>query len=131
MPALNYKKQFANAVQNFEKLSTIRRSGKRLPPKKGEHIKHYTGMMTKFCRLLCIGVCTEVTPIRIAYLDGKPTVFLGVVVRDEKSWVQVVPDEIEKLAKADGFESLDDFFAFFLTETDEFLGFLIEWEPKP
>lgn len=129
MPALNVIKRFAPDVESGKKRCTIRRAGKRLPPKVGDLLSLYTGMRTKYCRLLRREKCTEVTPVFITFKDDKPVFMLGVIVGTEKSWIEVGAEQVTKLAIEDGFKSDEDFFDYFLSDTDEFYGFLIEWEP--
>jgi hypothetical protein len=57
MPAYNFQKQFAPAVERGEKLCTIRRKA----PKVGDKAYLYTGMRTKACRPLGVGVATTST----------------------------------------------------------------------
>lgn len=130
MVAYNFQKQFAGDVESGKKRCTIRRAGKRLPPKDGDILRLYTGMRTKNCRLLREGYCTDVNPVLFTRKNGKPVFCIGVIVGEEKSWIQVVASEVKRLASEDGFKSTADFFAFFLGDSNEdFLGFLIEWEP--
>lgn len=130
MVAYNFQKQFAGDVESGKKRCTIRRAGKRLPPKDGDTLQLYTGMRTKYCRLLCKGKCTDVNPVLFTRKNGKPILCIGVIVGTEKSWIQVVASEVERLAIEDGFKSTADFYAYFLGNSeDDFCGFLIEWEP--
>lgn len=126
MPAYNFLKCYAADVESGKKRCTIRRKGKRKPPVKGDEIKLFTGQRTKFCRLLGKGICTAVTPVIITNINGQPEFFTGVA----NEWIEAPADEVEKLALADGFESAEKFFAFFLSDTSEFIGHLIEWEPQ-
>ena len=51
MPALNFKKEFADKVASGEKRQTIRalrKDGKN--PRPGQKLYLYTGMRTKYCR---------------------------------------------------------------------------------
>lgn len=129
MPALNFIKQFAPDVESGKKRCTIRRAGKRLPPKIGDQLSLYTGMRTSNCRLLRKEKCTEVTPVMLHIKNGNPEMCLGVILGTEKCWIEVVAAEVKRLASEDGFASIDDFFSYFLGDDDEFYGFLIEWEP--
>lgn len=130
MPALNFVKRFAPDVESGKKRSTIRRAGKRLPPKVGDQLSLYTGMRTKYCRLLRKETCIDVNPIFISLKKGKPVLAIGVIVGTEKCWIEVSATEVKEMAIEDGFKSKEEFFDYFLSDTDEFYGFLIEWNPK-
>ena len=67
MPALNFKKQFAAAVQSGKKRQTIRQPRKDGRPhaKVGDQITLYTGMRTKGCRKLGVATCTDVQSVKI------------------------------------------------------------------
>ena|SRR6218665_1862059 len=129
MVAFNFQKQFADDVESGKKCSTIRRAGKKLPPKIGDELQLYAGMMTKNCRLLRKAKCTDVNPVLFTRKKGKPIFCIGVIIGTEKSWIQVVASEVNKMALADGFKSTADFFDYFFGDGEEdFCGFLIEWE---
>lgn len=130
MPALNFIKRFAADVESGKKRSTIRRAGKRLPPKVGDQLSLYAGMRTKYCRLLRKETCTDVNPVLITFKNNKPVLAIGLILGKEKCWVQVKAAEVKKMAIEDGFKSKEEFFDYFLSDTDEFYGFLIEWNPK-
>lgn len=102
MPAYNFKTIFAPAVESGAKPHTIRPQRKR-PTVPGDMLYLYTGMRTKFCRLLKKTVCTAVIPIEIkrnsVRLDGR----------------ELSLSEVEALARADGFPDAQTFFAFFAT----------------
>lgn len=121
MPALNFQKRFAAAVESGQKRQTIRaeRVDGRLPAKPGDVIAFYTGMRTKDCRKLGEGECVEVETIRINRVQGKPIV-----------WVRSENMDAEAQARADGFESaaaMADFFE--ETHGLPFRGLLIRWRP--
>jgi len=128
MPALNYQERFAGLVECGVKLHSIRARRKDgRDPKAGEPIYHFTGMRTKKCRKLRDSTCTKVQEIEIrAYkrrhfgliiVDGNPIHSLG---------------EQCRLAQADGFESLLDFYQWFKgTHGERFSGLLIHWNPLP
>lgn len=123
MPALNFKAQFAEAVEIGEKQQTIRapRKDGRPHAKRGDVVKLYTGMRTKGCRLLGEGRVTSVRKVEIEAtsmkLDGRP-LFAGLRHRD-----QVDPTDNE-FAEADGFNSFMDMAAFF----DDLYGLPFEGE---
>lgn len=118
MPALNFKKRFADMVENGHKRQTIRakrKDGK--DPKPGDTLYLYTGMRTKACRRLKQVECEFINTIRIendnrATLDGS-RIGMGTCLI---------------LARQDGFDSLEEFFTFFETEHGlPFEGLLIRW----
>lgn len=117
MPALNFQKQFAPAVESFTKRQTIRRNRRDgRDPQKGCRLFLYTGMRTKSCRKLGETVCKSSEPIWIFYQDIRVD---GRLLDHEEALA---------LAKADGFDSLGDFYLFFLGEDGcEFNGYLIKW----
>lgn len=113
MPALNFQKQFAGAVERGEKRQTIRAPRKDgRDPKPGDTLYLYTGMRTKACRKLGEVVCSGVLRVRIGL--GGP----------EGSSM----DEAITFAQADGFR---DWLAmrqwFERTHGLPFEGFLIQW----
>ncbi len=119
MPALNFKKEFADAVESGEKTQTIRRVWKR-PIKKGDTLYLRVGMRTSNGRRLRKVVCLGVTPVRITRYDilvkGSGPQFRG----------YVIPDQF---AQKDGFVSANAFFAFFRKQYGlPFEGVLIWWE---
>ena len=117
MPALNYQKQFADDVESGKKRQTVRafrKDGR--DPKPGQTLFHYTGMRTKACRKLREDECKSTIPISI---DTHIIAFDGVPL----SWT-----EMEKTARADGFESFYDLRDFFWENHGlPFNGLLIEW----
>lgn len=119
MPALNFKKQFAPAVESWEKLQTIRARRKDgRDPKAGQTLYLYTGMRTKVCRKLGETTCKEVIPITI---ESDLYTIIGTKSLDTH-------DEVA-LAKADGFDDLSGFYDFFdKTHGLPFHGLLIKWD---
>ena len=114
MPALNFKKEFADLVESGQKTQTIRQVRKR-PIKPGDMLYLYTGMRTKSCQKLGEARCLSIAPI-VIFPDG---------------WVNV--DRVEfpasMIAYKDGFNSVEDFINFFLKQYGlPFCGDLIKWE---
>jgi hypothetical protein len=125
MPALNFIKAFAHKVEHGEKHCTIRKRGKKSPPKVGSQLKLYTGMRSKSCRLLCVVTVNSVLQIKII-----PASF-EVFIKDKEEF-KLGADLIWAMATDDGFKSISDFFKFFAAQSDEhgvFEGYLISWEP--
>ena len=117
MPALNFQKRFAAAVEVGDKTQTIRAYRKR-PIEVGDKLYLYTGMRTKLCRKLLDAVCESVSHIEIdwvnAGLDG-----LG-----------LTDEECDKLAIDDGFDSYQQMVEWFdKTHGTPFRGVLIQWSP--
>jgi hypothetical protein len=118
MVALNFKAQFAEAVELGAKCRTIRaprKDGRR--PKAGDKLQLYTGMRQKGCRKLRDAVCSSVHAVTI-----------------DESGVQVegipltVP-QAAKFARADGFTTYADMASFFKeTHGLPFSGLLIQWQ---
>lgn len=123
MPALNFKKQFANKIISGEKRQTIRANRKDgRDPKAGQPLMLYTGMRTKSCVKLMDAVCVSADPINIFQVSREGKVILG------DSYQELDRNQIGALARADGFESISDFFDFFKnTHGLPFLGWLIKW----
>jgi len=125
MAIYNFKKQFAGAIRTGSKTQTIRAHGKRQPPKVGDWAYCYTGLRTRdVCRL---GAFRIVRVTQISISAGSCSVSVprcGV-------WSNLSAEEIEQLARADGFSSAGDFFDFFSREHGGTLGgHLIEWDPE-
>lgn len=125
MAIYNFKKQFTGVIRTGSKAQTIRAHGKRQPPKVGDWAYCYTGLRTRdVCRLGAFRII-RVTQISISAASR------SVSVPRCGSWCNLTNDEIEQLARADGFASADEFFSFFAQEHGGTLGgHLIEWNPK-
>jgi len=100
MPALNFS-VFVDKVESGEKRQTIRKRRKR-PIKMGNTLHLYTGMRTKGCRLLGLKTCTETFHVR---RTGPYTWHRGSA--------ELSVEELTDLVKRDGFETIEDFDAFF------------------
>ena len=112
MPAINFRPEFVDAVENGTKRQTIRRRRKQ-PIKKGDRLQLYTGMRTKQCRRLATTACVSVQSIVIT----EAWVMLG------GSYV-----DLDKLAKDDGFCNWAEMRDFFSTQYGlPFVGVLIRW----
>lgn len=117
MPLLNFKKQFASAVQNGCKKQTIR--AKRtdgLNPRVGQTLYLYVGARTKSCRKLGTAICKSVQQITIdeygINIDGY--------------WLN--PMERHEFGIADGFEDFYDMKCFINHEYGlPFEGLLYKW----
>jgi hypothetical protein len=127
MPAYNFNPQFAGAIERREKRQTIRARGKRRPPRIGETLFLYTGMRTSACRRLLTSPCTGVELIQI---DAKRReVSMPRPFGAGQAWTRLEDDEVELLARDDGFASADAFFAWFdAVHGRSMSGYLIRWE---
>jgi len=119
MPALNFKAQWADKVELGEKPHSIRAWRKR-PFKVGDRVYLYTGMRTKACRKLGESDCIDALPITIRRVQGVCTAVI--VDGDLLSKYQAI-----QLARADGFDDLEEFAEFFLPDNGTFYGQLIKW----
>jgi hypothetical protein len=124
MPALNFQKKFAPAVEAGTKCQTIRAERKdgRMPAKTGDTIALYTGMRTKACRKLADVECISVEMIRIARGDSG-FIYVSVDLR---------PQSPMNVAQADGFADAIEMGEWFeKTHGLPFMGHLIRWRsPK-
>lgn len=118
MPALNFKKQFAQLVESSEKRQTIRalrKDGKN--PKPGQTLYFYTGQRTKACRKLGEAICKSVEQICI---NGSRDISVASTDLSTKEELALI--------KADGFENINQFYEFFEnTHGLPFFGLLIKW----
>tara|TARA_R110001583_G_scaffold195522_3_gene375231 strand:+ start:54630 stop:54998 length:369 start_codon:yes stop_codon:yes gene_type:complete len=122
MPSFNFKPQFCAAIRSGQKRQTIRTRGKRPAPKPGQIAYLFTGLRTTSVCRLGEHPITSVTPISIGSANRT------VSIAGEHSWQQLDASELEQLARADGFNSAADFFAFFNDEFGPtFSGYLIKW----
>ena len=132
MPALNFQKQFAEAVESGKKRQTIRKyreDGR--DPKVGDTLYLYTGMRTKQCRKLGEVECTDVQCIEV--LDTTPPWHWD----DDCMYIDggscgtfvVCPEDAELTARDDGFESWLAMHTWFKkTHGLPFEGLLIRWD---
>jgi hypothetical protein len=129
MVALNFKAEFADAVEDGVKCRTIRQHRKAGNPSAGDRLQLYTGMRTKSCRKLLDAICTRVRSIEIDHLGvvlagrplfgGNAPAYLG----------GVQPEQYDgDFAMADGFDSFTDMVNFFEKQYGlPFKGQLIQW----
>ncbi len=121
MPALNFKKVFANDVESGQKRQTIRKFRKDgRDPRSGQTLYLYTGMRTKSCRKLSEDECVEALPIWIDQHENG----IAIIILDGDQLDSV---GIAKIAKADGFKNTGEFLTFFGTRFEPFYGLLIRW----
>lgn len=117
MPALSFKRQFAEAILTGRKTHTLRNPRAR-PIKIGDRLQLYSGMRTKQCRKIGEAVCDRVW---LADLD----------LRFESASIHIDGKLMGLLSFAisDGFENFREMQAFWLKEhkTLEWSGVLIGW----
>lgn len=136
MPILHFKQQFVAAVKaglligaagrdplpgEDAKLQTIRKCGKRRY-KVGDTLFMYMGPRMAPTKL-GEAICTSAHFIRI------DTVKRSVTFGRDCMYLPLFDDEVEALARADGFASAKELFAFFAQESGgkAFFGQLIKW----
>lgn len=118
MPALNFQARFADAVFRGTKRQTIRKNRKRGQIKPGDILYMFTGMRTKHCRRIHTARCALTDPISI--FGHRAVVFV--------SHKRLTADDVERLARADGFESSIDMMDWFNRKYGpKFEGVLIRW----
>lgn len=134
MPALNFRKQFADDVECGIKRQSVRAPRKDgRDPKKGDKLVLYTGMRTKSCRKLGEAVVTSVHDVEIRAtdmaIDGR-TLYTG---NRDSLGEHKDPDQFDgDFAQADGFDDYMDMSDWFAdTHGLPFEGKLIRWsEPR-
>ena len=117
MPSLNFKPQFADMVASGQKTQSIRKLGG-IPWKVGDKAHLFTGLRTKGCRKLGVGLVTSVTQININRDE--------IVVWDMDL---PIPETRDKFAELDGFRCWSEMRDFFeKTHGLPFTGILIKWK---
>jgi hypothetical protein len=127
MPALNFKAEFAAAVEAGDKRQSVRAPRKDGRPhcKPGDVLSLYTGMRTRQCRLLGKARVTRIDRIKIEAtcmeLNGRP---LFSILHDRNA-----PMTDNEFAEADGFESFMDMANWFdQVHGLPFQGVVIHWD---
>lgn len=128
MPQLNFSPQFAPLVENGSKTQTIRATRK-VPIKCGDMLHIFTGLRTKKARRLLPPVhCRSALDISICRKPLRNSKYSGLEVKLTHAG-KLTREKIEKLAKEDGFESVEAFTSWFLPKgRNEFKGQLIKWD---
>lgn len=101
MPAFNFKPEFIHAVKTGAKFSTMRETAR---CKVGNKMFLFTGMRTKNCRKLGVGICTGVYPVKLSFGNGT---------LDIHRLVDETPFTIIDLKNMEGFETLEHMYDFF------------------
>jgi len=130
MVALNFKAQFADAVEEGRKRRTVRaprKDGRN--PKQGDLLQLYTGQRQRGCRKLLDAKCTRVRTVEIDHM--------GVKINGKKLYAGHAPAFEGSpdpncydgdFAHADGFDNFTELVEFFEREHGlPFKGLLIEW----
>jgi hypothetical protein len=123
---LNFRPEFAPLVESGRKPHTVRaRRADGRDPLPGDTLHLYTGLPTKATRLLRQEPCEFTIEITIQQSAGNVHhILLG--------GVPLGQNEIEALARADGFEHGTAFVQYFAHQYGlPFTGLLIGWEPAP
>lgn len=134
MPAYSFQKQFVPAIERGDKTHTIR--GKRKNrPRPGQPFYGYYAQRTKQCRKIVDSTITCVQDIlieeferRVEYRDGNHYFFdyPKITIDDDA----LADDEMEALARRDGFADLFAMMQFWPVGRRPFDGDLIHWR-KP
>lgn len=124
MPLLSYQGRFADLVESGEKLQTIRAFRKDgQDPKVGDRLYHWTGPYDHRRRRIGISICSNIQRITF-HSDGELTAY-----GDFHEFYGPWPSCELKFARADGFESWNDLWAYFeKAEGLPFRGLLIRWD---
>jgi len=120
MPAYNFKSQFAKAIRDGEKTTTIR-PPRRRPTRVGDILYLYTGLRTKKADRIGAYRCVKVEPCVIH--PGRMDMRIGGLACTNRA--------IAEIARADGFASAKAFFEFFARTygQDTLEMELIAWDP--
>ena len=121
MVALNFKKQFAEAVRSGVKRQTVRREGKRKLIITGTKLQLYTGQRTKDCVKLGDAVCTGTSAVYLdCMISGRcPSRRMPLPRRDEKNTSSPAQD---------GFKDEIEMLEFFDRAGLTFDGWVIYWD---
>lgn len=131
MPAFSFQKQFVPFVESGEKTHTIRAKRKNRP-RPGQPFYAYFGLRTKQCRKILESVITKVEDIQILeasrycdYISGEHVILIHPQIMIEGE--SLAQDEMQALAKRDGFADLKDMMMFWPLNSLPFSGDLIHW----
>ncbi len=127
MRNINFLPRFADAVQMGKKRQTIRKRGKQAPPTVGDALMLFTGLRTSSSRRLRAATATSVESITITCSTRQ--VFIARPSNGQLAYFALAAEEIEQLAREDGFYNADEFFRFFHDVHDGGLcGYLLKWD---
>lgn len=117
---LGFKERFEDLIKSGSKIHTIR-ADKPNKWKSGMLIHFAKGVRTKNYINFQMGQCFSTQRIKIEYDNIQPCGNVLSITVDDRS---LTPEEIEMLAKNDGFDSVSDFLDFF---DKDFRGKIIHW----
>lgn len=119
---LGFKKQFIDKILDGVKIHTIREdSHNRWEP--GRKIHMATGVRTSYYHQFHEAECVSVQKIKIRVLEVYHHKYPGIWI--DNKFLDI--PEMEQLAAKDGFDSMDDFLAWF---DKDFTGKIIHWTDK-
>jgi hypothetical protein len=124
MVAYSFQKQFRDPILSGTKRQTIRAVRKSRHARPGERLQLYTGMRTKYCRLIGTATCQTVSPITINFVKQSVSYEFG------QGTTTVFPGGLDEFARGDGFADWAAMRAFWEKahgSTTEFNGWLIRW----
>ncbi len=128
MPAYNFQRQFIGKILDGSKPHTIRRRRKH-PTKVDDTIMMFCGLRTKNCFQFAEAPCVKITPVII--FPWKAEIWKA---DDDKrgAFRTMKSETVNELARADGFDTVAEFFEFFkLYKTEALDDFeIIYWDPK-
>lgn len=123
MVAYSFQKRFAPPILAGAKRQTIR--GERLRhARPGEVLQLYTGMRTKYCRLIGTALCHLESSISIQFAASQVDYDFG------RGVTTVYPGGLDAFAQGDGFADWEDMRAFWAKHhpgLEVFTGRLIRW----
>jgi hypothetical protein len=130
MPALNFQKQFAQAVALGQKTTTIRAVGKRKPIAVGDKLFLYTGQRTSSCKHLSDAQCTFTAEITIANDERDFILSYEIGLRDLVLAGKKPGERLaDFIARRDGFEDYQAMVAWFKKMYGlPFSGRMIGWK---
>ena len=131
MPAIYFKPHLAALVTAGCKTHTIRKWRQR-PFNVGDPLMLYTGFRSPACQKIRADTnCTAATEIAI-YPKRSEVKLANGSRYGETAGRYLTPEELDRLAREDGFANADVFFKFFLdTHGSELRGQLVEWSATP
>ncbi len=120
MVAYSFKPRFRGPILAGTKCQTIRAERKR-HARPGEQVQLYTGMRTRYCRIIGRAVCTTTSPVTIGVAEGWV---------DDGCGRMIDPYFLDAFAHLDGFVGWTAMAAFWQREhpdVEVFSGVLIRW----
>jgi hypothetical protein len=125
----DFKKRFVPRIRKRTKLHTIR-GVRKYPDKPGDLMYLYHGLRTKKAKRIAVVECVKVEPIRIEmeYPDAEVALSWEVLVYVNDIWL--TDDEVEALARADGFRNWEEMVLFWDGRLP-FEGFIYHWKWIP